>query len=80
MKTYDRRNIARLLRWSRERWLYDNTQPRDLDELMLEASDALDKSVSQWWLYAWSFYGIHSIVVHYPYIRSAVIWLYGPWF
>lgn len=80
MKIYDRKNIARLLRWSRERWLHDNTQPRDLDQLMLEASDALDKSVSRWWMYAWLAYSMYSLIAAYPYIRAAVVWLYGPWF
>jgi hypothetical protein len=44
-------SLARRLRWSREHWKHDPTQPVDLDTLLTQAADAMDTAVSKIWLY-----------------------------
>lgn len=41
--------VADRLRWAREHWLRDNTQPRDLDSLLNRAADTLDNTVPKHW-------------------------------
>lgn len=46
---HDPITVAEHLRWSREHWKRDNTQPRDLDKLLLRAAETLDLTVPSYW-------------------------------
>jgi hypothetical protein len=46
---YDPGHVAYLLRWARVRWQVDNSQPRDLDNLLERAAHTLDLTVSAHW-------------------------------
>ena len=41
--------LADRLRWAREHWKEDPTQPRDLDALLLRAAETLEASVPNFW-------------------------------
>lgn len=45
----DPAHVAYLLRWSRHHWQVDNTQPRDLDDLLERAAETLDRTVPSYW-------------------------------
>lgn len=46
---YDPITVADRLRWAREHWKADNSQPRDLDGLLLRAAETLERTVPCRW-------------------------------
>lgn len=46
---HDPLTVADRLRWAREWWKTDNSQPRDLGDLLLRAAETLERTVPSHW-------------------------------
>jgi len=51
IKKRDPITLAEHLEWAIPRWKDDNSQPRDLDQLMLESAATLKQMVPRFWMY-----------------------------
>jgi len=46
---HDPITVADRLRWAREHYMNDPTQPRDLSDLLLRAAETLERTVADFW-------------------------------